>query len=542
MHTKYQWFFLIVVLLVNACGSSDSPPPSNTQAPTTTAPMIPEPVVPEPIVPEPAVPETPEPSPPSNATNIPPIAAPGSEPDPMYTGLVNVSISLHAPNNTPLSDNIYMSGNIDEWAGGSNSDFSFQHLIDGHYALNFQTDAGNRIVFKFTRGNWRSVEVSPSGKDVVNRTIKLTDTDQDLVFTVENWKDLTPSLPNPEPGFWNTPTPDFSVNNERPEIRINGSITQRIAAGDIYEELGAQAIDSQDNDISAAISIHGEVNSSIAGDYLLRYRVTDNNGNDAIAKTRLVRVIDDVTQSYSVRPVGESNSHLGYIEQLPASYGEDADKKYPLFIYHHGGGGDASTINDTRFDTINAFAFGGGPATLASDGVWNNESQLITLSPQRSVLRNPSIERMNAFVDFAIANYQIDTNRIYMAGFSQGGLMAWRYALEYPNKVAAIVPIAGGFFNQAIPQNICDAAVVPVWAFHGLADNVINESIGRRAVEAINDCHPRQPARFTTFDGFGHQVSGHVITLDGFGKARRQDYPFNENLYLWMMAQSLTHR
>ena len=150
----------------------------------------------------------------------------------------------------------------------------------------------------------------------------------------------------------------------------------------------------------------------------------------------------------SLRPSGQTASHWGYLEQLPADYGSDPDRLYPLFIFHHGGGGDAQSLDlspTTSLEFLNALA--GGPAAIAQAGQWNADSPLLTLSPQRSTIALPTPERVHAFVEYALRHYQVDPNRIYMAGFSQGGHIVWRYAVAYPQRLAAAVPLAAGFLS-----------------------------------------------------------------------------------------------
>ncbi len=64
----------------------------------------------------------------------------------------------------------------------------------------------------------------------------------------------------------------------------------------------------------------------------------------------------------------------------------------------------------------------------------------------------------------------IDEKRLYLTGFSQGGMGTWNYIKHYPNKFAAAAPLSG-FFDG--PQNTEDAIKlkhVPIWIFNGDSD------------------------------------------------------------------------
>jgi len=72
----------------------------------------------------------------------------------------------------------------------------------------------------------------------------------------------------------------------------------------------------------------------------------------------------------------------------------------------------------------------------------------------------------------------IDRNRVYMVGFSNGGMMTYRFAAEYPEMLAAAAPIAasiGGRANADAPQWRIPAPKkqLPILIMHGLNDNDI---------------------------------------------------------------------
>ena len=76
---------------------------------------------------------------------------------------------------------------------------------------------------------------------------------------------------------------------------------------------------------------------------------------------------------------------------------------------------------------------------------------------------------ISALVDTMIKNYDIDTTRIYVMGFSNGSAMAYRVAAELSKKIAAIGAVSGQmayeYCNPELP--------VPIMHFHGLSDELI---------------------------------------------------------------------
>ena len=52
--------------------------------------------------------------------------------------------------------------------------------------------------------------------------------------------------------------------------------------------------------------------------------------------------------------------------------------------------------------------------------------------------------------------YHVDPDRIYLAGLSMGGYGAWQYAMEHPEKLAALVPSAPAPSHRApVRSRIC---------------------------------------------------------------------------------------
>ncbi|KAA2261378.1 hypothetical protein F0L68_16405 [Solihabitans fulvus] len=62
----------------------------------------------------------------------------------------------------------------------------------------------------------------------------------------------------------------------------------------------------------------------------------------------------------------------------------------------------------------------------------------------------------------------LDTNRVYVTGFSGGGRMASQVGCELSDRVAAIAPVSGLRF----PQRCQPSRPMPVVSFHGTADTV----------------------------------------------------------------------
>ncbi len=83
-----------------------------------------------------------------------------------------------------------------------------------------------------------------------------------------------------------------------PVITILGGNPMNLKVGYTYNEPGATALDDVDGNITSDIAITGSVNTSTVGTYIIRYNVSDREGNAADQKSRTVNVTsgNDVTK------------------------------------------------------------------------------------------------------------------------------------------------------------------------------------------------------------------------------------------------------
>lgn len=356
-----------------------------------------------------------------------------------------------------------------------------------------------------------------------------------------------PTLTIVEPYYWDIPTPDFSSRSDRPIITINGPRTILLPLNGEYEEFGAKASDPAGNDLSEDVVIAHQINTTIAGDYLVRYSMAESDNVLALDAVRVVRVGDVETVDYSRRPFGSTMSHLGYIEHLPKNYGQDPQKNFPVLIYNHGNGANASFAKNSPVEALDTLLANDGLPLIIGAGEWDNDLPFIVLMPQASFVEDSTpAERMNAFVDFAIQTYAADTTKIYMAGWSQGGLMSVDYAMNYPTRLAAVVTISGGDpFNDNLPENFCDIETMPLWAFHGDSDDVVDIS---RSIDLINhvtqQCQPTTLPKLTIFKSEQHFISRPIFDLSAliggdFSAEQDLDYDaYDESIYQWLLLHN----
>ncbi|MFD2167677.1 immunoglobulin-like domain-containing protein [Thalassotalea euphylliae] len=359
--------------------------------------------------------------------------------------------------------------------------------------------------------------------------------------------------PEPVAVWWDAPIPDLSENAERPTISLIGERTIVLPVGDFYLEEGAIASDDKDGNISGEVTITGNVDTDMTGDYLVRYSVTDSDGNTAIEQLRIVRVVGSSPTSLTKRALGTTYGNFGYFEHLPTNYGETGDSKPPLLFYFHGSGANLEFTEDTDpITSLDAIIENYGIPKLIQDGQWDNSLPFVVIAPHVGQVEGVTLrERLNAFVDYAIHSYDIDASRVYMTGWSSGGFISSAYAVDYPEKIAAVVPIASGLGTpiENLPDDFCDVEQVPFWLFHGTADEITPFVNSIRAYNAIVDtCQPRVIPKLSLVTKARHHIHHAVYDLTLMsGGSLEAEYdprydPYDQSVFEWMLSHSLDDR
>lgn len=215
---------------------------------------------------------------------------------------------------------------------------------------------------------------------------------------------------------------------------------------------------------------------------------------------------------------------LNYFVYLPENYKKAANKN-PLLIFLHG-------IDQVGKDLDLVLKY--GPPKLANEG---KQFPMVIISLQQShFVGKKYAPRFNSdliheLIIHAIKAYNIDTTRIYMTGLSMGGNGCWRYAIDYPHVLAAMVPICGQTFENEtkndLKKDACRIKNIPVNVFHGARDEMINVHHSIDMVEALNSCKPapRVAPKLTVYDNTGHDSWTRTYSnIDGPG-----------NVYDWLL-------
>ncbi len=170
----------------------------------------------------------------------------------------------------------------------------------------------------------------------------------------------------------------------------------------------------------------------------------------------------------TLRPLGSTAAGYGYVEYLPAGY--SASGNWPILIMLHGVGEEGNGTSQLSSVRNN------GPNNEIDNR--GRDFPMVILTPQFPswVTPNGDTTGLDAFVTYALANYKVNSKRLYMTGLSMGGGGTWDYAAAHGDRLAAIVPICGATSTQSTDAHgqLLVNQGVAVWSAHALDDGTVS--------------------------------------------------------------------
>jgi len=202
----------------------------------------------------------------------------------------------------------------------------------------------------------------------------------------------------------------------------------------------------------------------------------------------------------------------------------EPNKKYPIIVSLHGGGGRGSNTlkqlrdwNEVLAEEQRRIDYPSYILVPQSQGRWNSTH----LQKVKDIINDlPAVNK----------------NRIYVLGHSMGGAGTYTFIQSDPNYFAAAAPSAGRGGN-------IDASVIkdlPIWVFHGDQDNVVPIEGDQKLFVEMQKISGNM--KFTIWVGDGHGVAPKMIAGGDNGSTQLgSDQRNPEPVFLkWLFAQKLT--
>lgn len=250
---------------------------------------------------------------------------------------------------------------------------------------------------------------------------------------------------------------------------------------------------------------------------------------------------------------GTDGKALAYGSFVPADDGQ----KHPLVIWLHGageGGTDPSVVAlgnkvtalyGEEFQTVMGGAYVLTPQTPTfwmaynEEGAWNDNPGV------SSIYQKTLMELIENYVQ---SNPNIDANRIYIGGCSNGGYMTMDLILNYPDYFAAAFPICEAYADAGITdEQLKGIQNLPVWFVYAKNDTTVVpesyeiptiarlQSMGADIHTSVFDDVHDTTGLYTGQDGSAYQYMGHWSWLYFFNNECEDD---GVNMWQWLTEQS----
>lgn len=188
------------------------------------------------------------------------------------------------------------------------------------------------------------------------------------------------------------------------------------------------------------------------------------------------------------------------------------DKEYPVFVMMHGYGSHmddlvplAEVIDRNKY----FYVFPNAPIKLEmgfgmAGYAWSNP-------PDSEFDANGFSEGLveELLIDIG-QQYKFSGDGNFIGGFSQGGMMAYRYGLSRPQQFAGVVALSSRLTERDIPLDKADnkESLPRVFISHGTTDTIIPIQAGRQSYDILKKNGYESEYREYPMD---HQITEHVL-------------------------------
>lgn len=203
---------------------------------------------------------------------------------------------------------------------------------------------------------------------------------------------------------------------------------------------------------------------------------------EAIIEENEITAVPGMAKASLVEP----NANISYWLYTP----KNATANMPLIVYLHGGSGRGSDLNLVISGSLPQFLTDASvkdvPAYILmpqcpSNGTWESISATVKV-----------------LIDKVAADKKINVKKISLTGHSLGGSGTWSLGATYASTFSCIAPLSG----SVSASKASSYTTVPVWAFVGSADTIVDPSSSQTIVPLIINAGGN--AQIKTYNGATH--------------------------------------
>jgi len=245
---------------------------------------------------------------------------------------------------------------------------------------------------------------------------------------------------------------------------VDGTITSFL-----WTQIDGPAVQLTDDQAASASFMAPEVDQQDT----LRFELTVTDNDGATATDTIDILVTDVAASdiphgLSKLTFDHNGTEREYYLYIPASY-DGSDAVPLLFDFHSGNGTSESAFNRSRFDLI---ADREGFILVTPQGL-NRSWQTTEDNPQP--LPNQDIDYVLSLLHQLTAEFNVDEERLYLAGSSAGAGFTFEIACQRSDVFAAVAAIMGAMNDSQL--DICfPPSAMPVLQIHGTEDMIADYS------------------------------------------------------------------
>jgi len=213
-----------------------------------------------------------------------------------------------------------------------------------------------------------------------------------------------------------------------------------------------------------------------------------------------------------VAPSTREGSDIPYLLRVPLTYSNSSGRPAPLLVYLSGGAGFATDGVNTAQDAVAGTDYLVLYPTAA--GYW--------LTPEAA-------RRFNIVLNNVLQRYNVDRDRIYLAGYSNGGTGALYFATLWPQRFAAVVSLMGaGQCEDQIKAGLPNLKNLPLLFVHGEDDPLISPNCSTTTHAALIELGKAIQPELRMLPNRAHDItlqSDDNLTLAFFKGKLRNPYP-----------------
>lgn len=182
---------------------------------------------------------------------------------------------------------------------------------------------------------------------------------------------------------------------------------------------------------------------------------------------------------------------LQYIAIEPDGY--DPTRKYPMIILLHGFGahmGDLASLAPAIDSEGYVYIFPNAPIPFeigpGMTGFGWTYPRRIPQELRRADDVDSVVDMLATLVEEVTTHYQTETGQIILGGFSQGGMMTYRYGLPNPDMFRGLAVLSGVAPEaDTMSARLPDERSQPIFVAHGTGDMMVSVQMARDTREFL---------------------------------------------------------